>query len=108
MQLNGKALDRLGIKAGGEFRPKTIFGAGKGFGAWKGGAVVARGAGWSTIGLYGCSALTKRVLELSNKPLQLTRACQLSVEVQRAGAARRRLDFSGRRASPAVVLSTIT
>ena len=34
------------------------------------------------------AAFSNQVAKLSNKPLQLTRACQLSVDGQRAGAAR--------------------
>ena len=45
---------------------------------------------------------------LSNMPLQLTRAVQLSVDGQRAGAARHFKRTGGRRAAPAVLLSTIT
>jgi len=50
----------------------------------------------------------KSQMTLANMPLQLTRACQLSVDGQRAGAARLIRYFGGRRAAPAVLLSTIT
>ena len=43
-----------------------------------------------------------------NKPLQQTKACQLSGDDCRAGAARLFNETEGRRAAPAVLLSTIT
>ena len=45
---------------------------------------------------------------LSNMPLQRTKACQLSVDDCRAGAARLFKWSERRRAAPAVLLSTIT
>jgi len=46
--------------------------------------------------------------EPSNMPMKRTKACQLSVEVQQAGAARLFRNTAGPRAAPAVLLSTIT
>jgi hypothetical protein len=46
-------------------------------------------------------------LMLSNKPMKLTKACQLFYDDYVAGAARPVVESEGRRASPAVLSSSI-
>ena len=63
----------------------------------------------TTVGGQLLSALVSSNCELSNRPLQRTGANgPLSVDGHRAGAARLFKDTVGRRAAPAVLLSTFT